>query len=142
MDFIGAPYPIRSNSQGYFYSQKGLSQIKSDLLILLMTEPGERCMLPQYGTPLRSLLFEQNDETTAEKARQLIIDSINMWEPRVTIEQLEVKTGLDDEDLSIYNEFDNRYELAHILYVYIRFFDPEDQNEVDELVIELPLSGA
>lgn len=100
------------------------------------------CMLPQYGTPLRSLLFEQNDETTAAKAKQLIIDSINKWEPRITVEQLEVKSGLDDNDTSIYSEFDNRYELAHILYVYIKFFDPEDRNEVDELVLELPLSGA
>lgn len=142
MDFTGCPYPIQENPQGYLYSQKGLAQIRSDLLILLKTEPNERVMLPQFGTPLKQLLFEPNDDVVAEQARQIIINSIRQWEPRVTIEQLVVKTGLTQDDDDIYNHLDDLSQIPHILYVAIRFFDPENIKEVDELVIELPLAGA
>jgi len=49
-------------------------------------------MLPDFGTPLKRLIFEQNDAATAESARQMIIDSIRKWEPRVVITDVEVST--------------------------------------------------
>jgi len=61
VNFIGAPYPISRHPLGMLRSQKGVNQVKSDLLVLLLTEPGERVMLPAFGTPLKQFFFEQND---------------------------------------------------------------------------------
>ena len=137
MSFIGAPYPIVENSKGFLASQSGINQVKSDLLCLLLTNPGERVKLPSFGTPLKELVFEQNDIIVAEKAREMIASSIRMWEPRITVEQINIQNGpgnivLSGEDLG--------QDVDHILSIQILFFDPESIQDVQELVFELPLS--
>lgn len=132
MRFLGLPYPIIKHPRGLLRTQSGINQIKSDLLVLLLTNPGERVMLPSFGTPLNLLLFEPNDTIIVEQARQMIIDSISTWEPRVTIDQLEVTSGTSDSE----NSDDDK-----ALNIKIKFFDPENIQEVQELVLELPLGG-
>jgi phage baseplate assembly protein W len=135
--FFGAPYPITRNPRGLLRTQNGVTQIKSDLLVLLLTNPGERVMLPGFGTPLRKLMFEQNDETVILMARQMIIDSIRTWEPRVTVQQLWVGFA-DDEDLNKNEEGSKE----HILAIKIDFVDPENIKEVQNLTLEVPLAGS
>lgn len=136
--FLGIPYPVKKNPRGFFYSQGGVDQIKSDMLILLLTNPGERVMNPSYGTPLRRLFFEPNDETIKEQAKAMIANSIKQWEPRIAIQQIEVLSGVDENSLDIN---DDKTELDHILFIRIIFFDPENIQEVQELTLEVPLSG-
>jgi len=133
MDFTGAPYPIVSNAQGLLGSQTGVNQVKSDLLALLLTNPGERIMLPSFGTPLRALLFEQNDSTLIEKTRQAIISAIKTWEPRIAIKSINVYNSYSDSQTSEDGE--------NILHVQIEFFDPENIKDVQELKLELPIAG-
>lgn len=132
MKFLGAPYPIKKTSLGLLPTQNGLNQIKSDLLILLMTNPGERVMLPEYGTGLHTLLFEPNDEEITEKAREMIINSINTWEPRVVIKEIDVNIGS-----SSYSPDD----LHHVLKIRIDFFDQDEIQEVQSLTLNLPLGA-
>jgi phage baseplate assembly protein W len=136
--FLGFPYPIEKTSQGYFYSQSEIDQIKSDMLILLLTNPGERVMTPEYGTPLKKLIFEPNDQTLRNQARNMIIQSLNRWEPRVSIQQVEVLTKVDENSL---NSLDDKTEKDGILFIRINFIDPKNIREVQELVLELPLAG-
>lgn len=136
--FLGIPYPVKKNPRGFFYSQGGINQIKSDMLILLLTNPGERVMEPTFGTPLRKLIFEPNDNTVRNQARKMIIDSINLWEPRITVQQIEVLDTPDETSLDI---DDDKTELEHILFIRIIFIDPKNIQEVQELSLEIPLSG-
>lgn len=136
MSFLGAPYPITKNPLGFFKIQKDLAQIKADLLILLLTNPGERVFLPEFGTPLKGLIFEQNDGTLENQARNIIIDSINRWEPRVTIESIDIKRP-SKQNL---NKDDALQDLDNMLYISIKFFDPEQISNVQELKLEIPLS--
>lgn len=136
-EFLGAPYPIRTHPRGLLHTQSGINQIKADLLILLLTNPGERVMLPEFGTPLKTLVFEQNDETLADQARQMIINSIKTWEPRITVEAIEVYNSFD-EDL---HPDDPMTDVDHILGIRIRFFDPQNIKDVQELKLEIPLAG-
>lgn len=138
MSFLGLPYPITKNPRGLMRTQSGLNQIKSDLLCLLLTNPGERVMLPTFGTPLRQLIFEPNDATLAMQAREMIIAAIEMWEPRVVIEAITVSNGLPEAAL---NPLDELEDVGHILGIAIRFFDPEEIDNIQELKLELPLAG-
>ena len=95
-------------------------------------------MLPQYGTPLQKLIFEQNDSQLATQAREMIINSIRTWEPRITVEQIEVLQKADEGSL---NPDDPKDDLDNILMIRILFFDPENMQEVEELKLELPLNG-
>ncbi len=137
-NFLGLPYPTTKNPQGYWYSQSGIDQIKSDMLTLLLTNPGERVMLPNFGTPLRQILFDQNDGATARKARQMIINSLRQWEPRVAITQVEVSSQVDRNSL---NASDNLTQEEHILFIRILFVDPQNIKEVQELVLNVPLAS-
>ena len=117
--FLGSPYPIIKHPRGFFHTQSGLDQIKSDLLVLLLTNPGERIMTPDFGTPLRKLIFEQGDSITAESIRLVIINSIKKWEPRIATSAIDVTIGSDitsDQlDRRIETEVDN---IAFIRIIY------------------------
>lgn len=136
--FLGVPYPIRSNPKGFLYSQDGIDQIKSDLLCLLLTNPGERVMTPFFGTPLRRLIFEPNDPRLQMEAKNMIIAAIKKWEPRIAIQNIQIGSKLDKEDL---NKQDDMSESEHILSIKIIFVDPQNITEVQELVLEVPLAG-
>ena len=61
-----------------------LELVKRDLLNHIYTIPGERVMMPDFGTRIPLLAFEQNDEITA----RIIKDDITMvvnYDPRVQL---------------------------------------------------------
>jgi len=136
-NFLGVPYPITKNPLGFFRTQSGVSQIKSDLLTLLLTNPGERVFLPDYGTPLKRLIFEQNDATLEMIARNMIIESISKWEPRIVVDQISVSSRASQSDL---NFQDTGEDIDNILSIKIMFVDPEQLSEVQELVLQIPLA--
>jgi phage baseplate assembly protein W len=152
--FKGCPYPIEKHPLGLLHVQSGVDQIKSDMLALLLTNPGERIMLPLFGTPLKKLFFEQNDMVIVEEARQMIINSIQAWEPRVAISAVDVSIGTNNLDPNSFvgadpptdssliggNYTDTRNDDDHALSIRIAFFDPENIQSVQELVLEVPLS--
>jgi phage baseplate assembly protein W len=135
--FLGAPYPIVRHARGLLRTQDGVDQIKSDLLQLLLTNPGERVMLPEFGTPLRELLFEPNTPALEEIAFEMISNSIKTWEPRIAVSAIEVSTNIDKDSL---HPDDPRVDEEHIFFIRILFFDPQDIQNVQELKLELPLS--
>lgn len=135
--FLGVPYPTVRNPLGYWYSQSGIDQIKSDMLCLLLTNPGERVMLPEFGTPLRKLLFEMNDAVLVDEARNMIINSLKRWEPRIAVQNIEVSSNIDKTSL---DNNDDQTELENILFIRIIFVDPQNIKEVQQLSLQVPLS--
>ncbi len=79
---IGVPFPF--NAEGVFYSTYTTKeQVKSNLLNVLLTEPGERLFNPLFGVGIRNLLFEQGIDLEALKSRILIQTEI--YVPEITI---------------------------------------------------------
>lgn len=134
--FVGFPYPVTPNPRGFFFAQSDIDQIKSDMLILLLTNPGERVMLPNFGTPLRDLIFEPNDASLILRATQMIANSLQAFEPRVSISQINVTTNVDT---TILDRNDDLTEQNHILQIQILFIDPNNIQEVQDLTLEVPL---
>ena len=138
MAFLGAPYPIVKHPLGLLRTQKGINQIKADLLVLLLTEPGERVMLPDFGTPLRRFIFEPNDSNLVEKIKETISNSIRTWEPRIAVTAIEV-TNSRSELRGVVSVNDPREDMDHILLIRILFTDFDNIQEVQELRLEVPL---
>lgn len=134
--FLGLQYPLVRTSRGIMAQKSGVDQIKADLLQLLLTNPGERVMMPNYGTPLRKLFFEPNDPALEITARQMISDAILMWEPRIVVTNIQVSANFNSEDL---HPLDPKDDLEHILGVKITFVDPENIQQIEELVLEVPI---
>lgn len=135
--FMGMQYPLKRGPKGFVAKSSSVNQIKADMIQLLLTTPGERVMLPEFGTPLRELMFEPNDDILVEKAREMIAKSLQMWEPRVIINQIEITSDFDKADLNTQDTGDER---EGILGVKILFIDPQNIDTVEELKMELPMS--
>lgn len=136
--FIGLQYPLVKNPRGLLAQKNGVDQIKADVLQLLLTNPGERVMLPNYGTPLRKLIFEPNDDGLIAEAKKIISDSINAWEPRIVVTNIEVSNKINN---NLLNEYDTKEETDNILYINIKFVDPENISMIEELTIQRPLGA-
>jgi len=135
--FLGLQYPLIKTNRGLLAQKKGVDQIKADLLQLLLTNPGERVMLPTFGTPLRELFFDPNDFDLKNKAKNMIAKAISNWEPRIVLENIEVSNSIDTDSL---HQDDPKDDLEHILSVRIEFFDPENITELEALTLQLPVS--
>lgn len=92
--FYGGPNNILSR-------QEDEQIIKNDLLQLILTVPGERVFRPDFGTPLRSSIFEPLDRITTENLRTKVIDAIQQHERRVTLVTLDIVSYEDQNALRI-----------------------------------------
>ena len=70
--------------------------VRQDLLLLLLTTPGERVMWPEFGCHLRRLLFQPNDATLAGLAIHYVRQAVERFEPRVEIVALDA--GPEESD--------------------------------------------
>ncbi len=141
-NFSGMGYPIVPSPKGYFPVTTDVDLIKGDILQLLLTNPGERVMMPQFGTPLRTLLFDPNDSFLSEKAKSMIISSLATWEPRVVIEAINVSNGITQANKGVLNPLDDLNQTNNTLLIQIVFRDPNDIKSVQELVLQVPLGGS
>ncbi len=136
MELYGFQFPITSNPLGYFYSQKGTNNIKGDLIQLLMTNPGDRVMLPLFGTPLRKYIFEQNIDSVRDAIRNDIANAIATWEPRITVKSIDVSVLSQKDPITLQTLNDD-----HGILVKINYINPERIDAVQELVLAVPFEG-
>ena len=77
----------------YFVGSQGLDLIKNNLRQLLLTEKGERVMMPSFGLSLRKYLFEPLDETTFVMLRQEVLNTLEIYFPIVKVKALNITGG-------------------------------------------------
>lgn len=71
--------------------------IRQSLCILLSTRVGERVYRPDYGTELHLYQFEQIDLTIETEIKNAIEKAVLLFEPRVSLDRVEInKTRLDE----------------------------------------------
>lgn len=61
------------------------AHIHESILQILGTRPGERFMNPEFGSRLKDLVFEPNDQVLKGLIRHYVIDAIERWEKRVYV---------------------------------------------------------
>ena len=85
---IGVTLPF-NGSAVFNQSFTTKEQVKSTLINLILTSPGERIMNPDFGIGIRDLIFEQ--VVDAESLKGQIIDSAARYVPEIEI--LDLTTG-------------------------------------------------
>ena len=89
--YIGLEFPLDHNLTGFFRQSKTIpQQVKSNIRNLLLTERGERIFQPNFGSNLKSLLFEQITPTSLENVENDIRISLSTWLPYVNVNNLVV----------------------------------------------------
>ena len=70
---------------------KNDNSIKSAIKNLVLTTPGEKPFQPLVGSRVNDLLFEPLDPFTADALQEEIINTINQFESRVRLEDVQVQ---------------------------------------------------
>tara|TARA_B100000900_G_scaffold158412_1_gene134637 strand:+ start:8961 stop:9392 length:432 start_codon:yes stop_codon:yes gene_type:complete len=118
----GITLPVQRGETGMFAQAfSSFEQAKSNLKNLLLTSKGERILQPNFGTGLKSLLFEQNTDLLAENIEKVITSSVKFWLPYINIDEIDVK--MTDEmkdnnraDVSVSFTVGNQIDLQEITF--------------------------
>tara|TARA_B100000287_G_C20431356_1_gene701648 strand:- start:383 stop:796 length:414 start_codon:yes stop_codon:yes gene_type:complete len=95
---IGVVFPF--DAEAVFHSSYTTKeQIKSNLINVLLTEPGERVMEPEFGVGLKLLLFEQNIDQEGVKSK--IQAQVGLYIPEIEVSEINVDFVPDDHVLFI-----------------------------------------
>ena len=84
------------------------SAIKQAIVNLLLTNKGEKLFDPEYGSDIRSYLFEPLDYATANQVQSNIRYTIAKWEPRIGVTNIEAVPNYDDNGFDVYLEYEIR----------------------------------
>ena len=98
---IGVSLPFNGPSGPFNSTYSTQTQIKSNLLNLLLTNKGERVFNPEFGCDLKNALFEGITESTSELIKNLIIDNVNLFIPEVQLTEILVETSPEYNNNSI-----------------------------------------
>ena len=77
------------------------SAIKQAIVNLLLTNKGEKLFNPQYGSNIRSYLFEPLDYGTAQQIIGNIEFTVSKWEPRIQILNLDAIPNYNDNGFDV-----------------------------------------
>jgi hypothetical protein len=97
----GLSFPPRLGDGGRVAWSSGPENIREAIRIILLTEPGERVMLPAFGGGLRRFLFEPNTPATRRLIQQQIERALAQWEPRVQVQAVRVEADAADEHTAV-----------------------------------------
>tara|TARA_R100001377_G_C3111586_1_gene82792 strand:+ start:22 stop:510 length:489 start_codon:yes stop_codon:yes gene_type:complete len=125
---VGIDLPFRrGDSDGGWFatSSTTIEAVKNNIKNLLSTNVGERFMQPNLGTNLRSILFEQINETTTIRIQDIILDALQIWLPFVDIRDIEIKTN-DSNDVVDRNQ----------IKVNIIFNIKQDPDTIDSVLLD------
>ena len=75
---------------------KNVNAITRSIRNIVLTIPGEKFFDPDFGSNVSNLLFENVDDITASQIQEEIEFSINNYEPRVRLTNVEVIADNDN----------------------------------------------
>jgi phage baseplate assembly protein W len=110
----GISFPLALSVTGGILESSGLPIIQQSILLILGTQFGERVMRPTFGCNLKRLVFAPNNQQTAALARQYVLDGLQQWEPRISV-----------QSVTVTNQVENPMLLIQILYTIKPSLDPQ-----------------
>ena len=108
--------PVERTSKGFkdISASFQINPINNDLIViknenaiarsvrnLVLTSPGDKPFQPTIGSRVYDLLFENMDELTASAIRSEIENTINNYEPRVELENVEVTPNYEENAFDV-----------------------------------------
>ena len=95
--------------------------VKQAVLNILLTNKGERVYDAQYGSDVRTYLFEPLDFGTAGSIKDEIVRTLKRYEPRVTIQECLVEPNFDSNGFDVRLDF-KVLSRADVPRISIEFF--------------------
>ena len=115
--------PLGRDSQDGYALNKTLRQVaRQNLKMLILTSPGERIMLPEFGVGIRHYLFENATDEAFLTLRSRIMEQARMYLPYITINSVNFReeTG---EGRGSFIEPSSTTDYLHIVIDYSVYSD-------------------
>jgi uncharacterized protein len=88
---LGVPFGI--DGAGHVFAQGGDALLRSKVLQLLLTSPGERVNLPDFGTRLRDLVFDPNNDVLAAATEFAVTRALQRFlGDQIHVDQVQIAT--------------------------------------------------
>ena len=101
--YVGIRFPLDHSPEGFFYKTKTvLEQSKANLQNLLLTTPGERIFQPEFGSQLKSIVFEQGEDIP-NRIEEAIRSAVDKFLAYINIQN--VFTTQQDNQVNVSIEF-------------------------------------
>ena len=98
---------IRSERFGFVGNSTIKSVAKQNLKMLLLTSPGERMMIPNFGVGLRRYIFEPLNEETFGSIESRINQQVQRYLPYISIVNIKFKSGSSPTEVALNQQFDS-----------------------------------
>ena len=98
-EFIGTgwSFPILPDATGSLGYVSGNLNVEQSLRILLLTEPGQRVMRPDFGCAAGRLVFAPGSLQYLGQLETAVREAIRDWEPRIDVEDVSADADPNDE---------------------------------------------
>ncbi len=68
---------------------------------LILTIPGDKPFQPEIGSRITEMLFENMDTITSNLIRSEIQNTLNNFEPRISLKEVTVEPNFDDNEYNV-----------------------------------------
>ena len=75
---------------------KDVDAIQNSINNIFLFRKGERIILPEFGNSLYEYLYEPINDTTAKNLGREILDMIEKWEPRISVQNVNITPDPDN----------------------------------------------
>jgi phage baseplate assembly protein W len=97
LDLAFTKHPIKKDVNKHVDDMAVINSVKN----LISTSHYERLFQPEIGSSVRSLLFEPMDTITAASLERAIAETLENYEPRVTVDEVSVSPDYDNNTYSV-----------------------------------------
>lgn len=98
---LGLSLPLRLGNRGYFeQNYDTFSQIKTNIINLIYTRPGERRMSPLFGCRIHNMVFEPNIEVLPQIIENIIKEDVSNWIGGAEVLAVDVKVSKSDQSVN------------------------------------------
>lgn len=99
---LGVAFPMMNTGVGGYLAQnENLRSLRDCVVQLIMTGRGARVMRPDFGTDLRSSVFEPLNDDMINSLREQIIQVISKYEPRVIVKRVSLTPDFENHTLKV-----------------------------------------
>ena len=97
----GMAFPPRVGPDGRIAMSAGPENVRESIEITLLTDRGERLLLPEFGAGLRRFLFKPNTPATHRLIQTRIEDALRRFEPRIRLNGVSVEADPVDPGAAV-----------------------------------------
>jgi phage baseplate assembly protein W len=87
---VGFPLLPLPDANGQLSFGTPEASVREAIRVILTTRPGEQLMRPTFGAGLTTLLDQPNTLETRRRIQELVLGSLQAWEPRIIVDRVDV----------------------------------------------------